>query len=242
MIIGKYIFINSKDLQTSMRIKDMPDFTKPDFKLKQKGVKALDTAELLAVILRRGGFGENAIDLSNRLLKRYNLNNLPKCTLKELTNECKGDEIKALQITSLCELIKRYNKLMADGFRTDDVKSAKDVFNLFKDDFANSTQEEFYVVLLDAKNKVIRNSISKGILTSSIVHPREIFREAIRDSANSIILVHNHPSGDPTPSQEDLEVTEKIINAGELLGIKVLDHVIVGDGEFWSWKEHSKVL
>lgn len=216
----------------------MPFFTRPGFKLKEKGVKALDTAELLSIILGAGIPGENAIDLSNRLLKKYNLSNLPKCTLKELTNECKGDEVKALKITSLFELSKRYNKLMTWGFKNY-IKSAKDVFNIFKDDFRNSKQEEFYVVLLDIKNNIIsKRGISLGTLNESIVHPRDVFKEAIKESANSIILVHNHPSGDPTPSLEDKEITEKLVEIGELLGIRVLDHVIIGNGEFWSWKEN----
>ena len=216
----------------------MPYFTRPGFKLKEKGATNLGTDELLAILFgvgirpdrKKGIFGESAIDLSNRLLKKYDLDKLVSCTLKQLTNEFKGDEVKALKILSLFELVKRYNKKMSGGFKYRNITSALDVFNMFKDDFQHEKQEKFMVLLLDTKNNILNidmKEVTKGLLNSSLAHPREIFKKAIKESANSIILVHNHPSGDPTPSSEDIEITEKLTEAGKMLGIKVLDHVII---------------
>lgn len=223
-----------------MKIKDMPFFTRPGFKLREKGVENLDTAELLSIIFGVGSKGENAIEISNRLLKKYNLSRLANCTLNELIKECKGDKVKAFKILCLYELIKRYNKLKEWGFKTS-IKSARDVFNLFKHDFKNEKQEHFIVLLLDTKNKILnydKRAVTKGLLNSSLIHPREVFRSAIKEGANSIILVHNHPSGDCSPSGEDIEVTERLLEAGKSLDIKVLDHIIIGDN-YWSWVEKN---
>ena len=219
-----------------MQIKDMPFFTQPYYRLKNKGVSALSDAELLAVIISSGSKGENAIDTSNRLLKKYNFNKLSSCSLTELKKEL-GNEVKALRILSLFELSRRNSKLNRGGF-SNTIESAQDVFNLFVDDLAEKKKEHFYVICLDTKNRIIEKPVlvSRGTLNASLIHPREVFKEAIRRSANSVILVHNHPSGDVEPSSDDLQVTEKLVSAGSLLGIKVLDHVIVGE-KWWSWKD-----
>jgi len=118
------------------------------------------------------------------------------------------------------------------------ISSAQDVFNYFNEKLSDKKEEYFYVLMLNTQNKIIKEKlISKGILDASIIHPREVFKPAIRNSASRIILVHNHPSGDCTPSDEDLEITERLIKNGEGLGIEVLDSVIVGKGAWWSWKE-----
>ena len=219
----------------------MPFYTQPTFKLKEKGVENLGTDELLAILLWKGHYKESVLELSNRLLKKYNLSKLASCGLNELTKECKGNEVNALKILCLYELIKRYNKLKDWSFKTS-INSAEDVFKLFKHDFKNSKQEEFIVLLLDTKNKIInydKKHVTKGLLNSSLIHPREVFRFAIKEGANSIILVHNHPSGDPSPSREDIEITERVAKIGEEVGINLLDHVIIGKNSFWNWLDES---
>lgn len=222
-----------------MKIKDMPFFTQPYHRLKKNGVSSLSDAELLAIIISSGSRGESAVDTANRILKRYNFNKLSELNLTELKKEL-GNEVKALRVLSLLEINKRNNKLQRGGFGNT-IESAKDIFNLFVEDLKNKKKEHFYALYLDTKNRIIEKPelISTGTLNSSIVHPREIFKEAIKKSANAIILVHNHPSGDCSPSDEDLQITKKLIDAGKLLGIKVLDHVIIGD-EFWSWKDNNQ--
>lgn len=214
----------------------MPFFTRPGFKLKEKGVESLGTDELLAIIFGVGSKGESALELSNKLLKKYNLSKLASCSLNELTKDCK-DEVKAFKILCLYELIKRYNKLKDYSFTTS-INSAEDVFKVFKHEFKNSKQEHFIVLLLDTKNKIInydKKEVTKGLLNSCLIHPREVFRLAIKEGANSIILVHNHPSGDPSPSNEDLEITKRVAEVGKTLGINLLDHVIIGENNFWNW-------
>ena len=227
-----------------MKIKDLPWFNRPGFKLTRNGVKTLDNAELLAIIFGIGANGESALELSNRLLKDYNLNKLDDLSFNELKEEC-NDIVKALQLSSLIELSKRYNKLINGGYdnkiKHKKINSAKDVKNIFIDKFRNYKKEVLSIILLDTKNKIIsfKEGITIGILNSSLIHPREIFKEAIKESANSVILVHNHPSGDPNPSQKDIEITKKIFEAGELLGINVLDHIIIGNEGYWSYKENQ---
>ncbi|AJF62358.1 MAG: DNA replication and repair protein RadC [archaeon GW2011_AR20] len=226
-----------------MKIKEIPWFNRPGFKLTRNGVNSLDDAELLSIIFGVGSKGESALELSNKLLKKYNFNNLENLSIKELAKECKSYN-KALQLISLIELSKRYNKLINGGYdnkiKHKKINSAKDVKNIFIDKFRNYKKEVLSIILLDTKNKIIsfKEGITIGILNSSLIHPREIFKEAIKESANSVILVHNHPSGDPNPSQKDIEITKKIFEAGELLGINVLDHVIIGDESYWSYKEN----
>lgn len=210
-----------------MKIKDLPWFNRPGFKLTRNGVKTLDNAELLAIIFGIGANGESALELSNRLLKDYNLNKLDDLSFNELKEEC-NDIVKALQLSSLIELSKRYNKLVSGGYNYKIITKAEDVYNMFKDELRNYKKEILKAVLLDTKNKVISvKEISVGTLNSSLIHPREVFKEAIRESANSIILVHNHPTDDPTPSDNDIEITKRIAKAADIIGIKVLDHVII---------------
>ena len=229
-----------------MKIKDIPWFNRPGFKLTRNGVNTLDDAELLSIIFGIGSKGESALELSNKLLKKYNFNKLEDLSVKDLARECKGNFNKALQILSLIEICKRYNRLVKKGYngktRRKEIKSSEDVYNMFVDKFRNYKKEALNIILLDSQNKIIKviEEISIGILNSSLIHPREVFAEAIKEKANSIILVHNHPSGDVNPSKSDIETTKRLNEAGELLGIKVLDHVIIGKDKFFSFKD-SKV-
>jgi len=222
-----------------MQIKDMPFFTQPYYRLKKNGVSSLSDAELLAIIISGGSKGENAIDTANRLLKKYNYNKLSSCSLTELKKEL-GNEVKALRVLSLMEINRRNNRLQRGGF-SNTIECAQDVFNLFVDELKDKKQEHFYVLCLDTKNKIIESPIlvSRGTLNASLIHPREIFKEAIRRSANSVILVHNHPSGECNPSSNDERITTKLMDVGRIIDIPVIDHVIIGKNYFFSFKEDS---
>ena len=223
-----------------MKIKDIPNFNRPGSKLIKNGVSSLDTAELLSIVFGVGSKGESAIELSNRLLKDYNLHKFEELGFKELTKECKGDFVKAMKLLSIVELSKRYNKLVKGGYNKKPINSAKDIYNMFVDEMRNYKKEVLKVVLLDTKNVPISiKEVSVGTLNSSLIHPREVFKEAIKESANSIILVHNHPSGNCEPSSEDIEMTKKIIEVGKLVEIPVIDHIIIGDKKFWNWLDQS---
>ncbi|MBU4502279.1 MAG: DNA repair protein RadC [Nanoarchaeota archaeon] len=218
-----------------MRIKDMSEENRPRERFQRLGATALSDAELLALVLQQGTNGENVIDMSNRLLFRYGIDKLSDLSLNEL-QEIKGiGPAKAMQIKALFEFNKRYSLSKKNG---KPIKSAKDVFEYASQKLLGADKEHFMILHLDSKNRVIKDeTVSIGTLNASLIHPREIFKSAIRESANAIILVHNHPSGDPTPSEEDEEITKRLFDAGELLNIKLLDHVIVGDEGCWSWRE-----
>jgi len=218
-----------------MKIKDLPEQNRPRERFIKHGPEILSDAELFAIILRTGTIQENVIDMSNRLIAEYGLDKLFECSLKEL-QKIKGiGPGKAMQILSMAELGKRYNQSKNPLKK---ITCAEDVFNYFHERLKDKKEEHFYVLMLNTQNNIIgRELISKGILDASIIHLREVFKPAIKNSASKIILVHNHPSGDPKPSQEDLEITKKLKKVGEDLGIRVLDSVIIGRGEFWSWKE-----
>ncbi len=216
----------------------MPDSSKPRERFLKLGPEALSDAELFAIILRTGvGItndengnkvpGENVVDMSNRLIAEYGLDKLFECSLKEL-QQIKGiGPSKSMQLLAMAELGKRHAQSKNPITK---ITNAEDVYNYFKDKLRDEMQECFYVLLLNNQNIIVKEElITKGVLDSAIVHPREIFRPAIKNSAKKIILVHNHPSGNPNPSDEDLEITEKIINLGKEIDIKVLDHVIVGE-------------
>jgi len=220
-----------------MKIRDIPWFDRPWTRLKNKGVSNLSNAELLAVVLGRGNFQENAVDLSHRVLSKHHFNKLSNLSLPELDKEFKND-IQAMKIQAMFEIFRRTNRLNKVGHKQK-IKTAKDVFDHYVDNLQDKKKEHFYALLLDTKNRIIDEElISVGTLNASLVHPREVFNPAIKASANAIILVHNHPSGDCEASRDDIEVTKKLIDSGDLLGIKVLDHVIIGKNTYNCHKEN----
>lgn len=221
-----------------MKIKDLPDSSKPRERFLKHGAEALSDAELFAIILRTGSPSENVVEMSNRLIVEYSLEKLFDCSLKEL-QQIKGiGPSKAMQILAMSELGKRYSQSKNPIIK---IKSAEDVFHHFHEKLKDEKQEHFYTLILNNANNIVKEEfISKGVLDAAILHPREVFRPAIKHSASRIILVHNHPSGNAEPSNEDLEVTKKLIEAGKLIDIKVLDHVIIGNGSWWSWREEDK--
>ena len=220
-----------------MKIHDLPEQNRPRERFLKHGPEALSDAELFAILLRTGSPNENVIDMSNRLIKEYGLNNLFDCSLKEL-QEIKGiGPSKAMQILAMDELGKRHSQAKKPIKK---ISCAKDVFDLFHERLKDKKQEYFYILMLNTQNRIVGEQlIGKGILDASIIHPREVFKPAIKNSCSKIVLVHNHPSGDPEPSSEDKEITEKLAKTGDELGIKVLDHVIIGNNKLWSWRENN---
>src|SRR3989344_8807208 len=220
-----------------MKIKDLPEQNRPRERFLKHGPEVLSDSELFAIILRTGSPNENVIDMSNRLIKEYGLNNLFDCSIKEL-QKIKGiGPSKAMQLLAMAELGKRYSQSKNP---INKISRAQDVFDLFHERLKDKKQEEFYVLMLNSKNNIIKEQfIYKGTLNATIIEPREIFKEALKNSAAKIILIHNHPSGDPSPSKEDVDITKKIKEAGQIVDIKVLDHIIIGNGSWWSWIEKS---
>jgi DNA repair protein RadC len=237
--VGKALFKKNRDESKSnnTRIKDISQYERPREKLERHGPDSLSNDELLALILRTGHQSENAIEMSHRLINEYGLDKLSDLALNEL-QEIKGIGFaKACQIIALFEFNKRHAISKREG---KPIKCAKDVYEYAQPLLAGKDKEHFMILHLDSKSRVIKDEIiSIGILNASLVHPREVFKSAIKESANAIVLVHNHPSGDYTPSQEDKEITERLFEAGEVLNIKVLDHVIIGKEGYWSWNEEE---
>ena len=200
--------------------------------MKKLGLSSLSDAEVLALILQKGTRSDNVIDMSNKLIAKYGLEKLSSLSLTELSAINGIGEAKATQVLAAFEISRRIPL-----FNGTKITCAKDVFEKYKY-LSDLKQEKFMVLILDTKNKIIREEVvSVGTLDSALIHPREIFKSAIKESANAIIVVHNHPSGDCSPSEEDIKITSKISAAGETLGIKMLDHVIVGFENYWSWQE-----
>ena len=228
------------ELNKSYTIKDLPLSERPREKLHKYGVNSLSNAELIAIIIRTGCGKDTAIDLANRLLSMDSsgISYLACATVEELTTIKGIGHCKAAQIIAAIELGKRISRSIID----DKVKvnSPLVIVNLLMEEMRYLKKEHFRIIILDTKNQIISiESISVGNLNASIVHPREVFNIAIKRSANSIILVHNHPSGDPTPSTEDINITHRLIDAGNIIGIKVLDHIIIGDNKYISLKQRN---
>jgi DNA repair protein RadC len=214
-----------------MRIKDLPEDSKPREKFKKIPSEFLDLKDLIAIILGRGTKNYGVLKISENISNKYDIDKLREISLVELQKIKGVGEINALKIKAALELGSRRKIISLKVIR-----NAKDVFDLCKD-MMHLKKEQFVILLLDTKNQLIKKEIvSIGTLNLSIVHPREVFKEAIKESANSVIMVHNHPSGDPTPSDADIKITKQLIKAGELLDIKVLDHVIIGK-EMFSFHE-----
>jgi DNA repair protein RadC len=218
-------------------IKDLPQAERPRERLVAAGEESLTDAELLGIIIRDGTPEASAVDLAQKILAQYGtFRNLATRTTGELTRIKGIGPAKAAQVKAAMAIARRYAATpLATGER---VGSSKDVFNHFHERLRDRRQETFLIVLLDSKNKIIRDlQISMGSLSSSVVHPREVFAPAIKESAASVIFVHNHPSGDPTPSPEDLDITRRLQEVSEVVGIKVLDHLIIGSGGYVSLKD-----
>lgn len=210
---------------------------RPRERLDALGSEALSDAELLSLLLRTGSRGADVLSLAARLLSMHGgLPGLARTSPRDLARSAGVGPAKSASLCAAVELGRRLAaRRLAPGAA---VGSPADVFQHFHPRLRHASQERFFVVLLDGRHRVIRHElVSQGTLTASLVHPREVFRPALRDAAAAVVLVHNHPSGDPTPSQEDREVTERLARAGEILGVPVLDHVVVAERGYSSLRE-----
>jgi DNA repair protein RadC len=218
-------------------IKEWPESDRPREKLLEKGPEALSDAELLAIILRVGDASshKSALDYGRELLSLFeSFRKLEEASIQEICT-IKGIGLaKAAQIKAALEIGKRFAQ--EEMRRGEQFHSSAEVFNHYREHLGGLKKEEFHVLLLDAKNRKIKDvRVSEGSLTSSLVHPREVFNPVIRESAAAVILIHNHPSGDPSPSQEDLHITRRLREIGEVMGVRVLDHIIIGKGKYISF-------
>lgn len=220
-----------------LKIKEMDNEEKPIEKMIMKGVKSLSNAELMAVLIRTGNRYDNAIMLSSKILKKSinGIRGLRDLSIEELC-EIEGiGKTKAAVIKAALELGDRVASFLPDKYK---IENPWDVYSFYMEEMRYLKKEVFKVILLNTKNEIICDiNVSIGSLNTSIVHPREVFSEPVKKSANSVILMHNHPSGNPNPSMEDIRVTQRLSKSGEILGIEVLDHIIIGDGVYYSLKE-----
>lgn len=219
-----------------LMMKELPETERPREKMLAKGAKALSNAELLAILLRTGTKNMPVNRLAEQLLVKYELSGLGSISPQELSKTAGIGLVKAVTVVAAIELGCRLSRKEPEERPV--IRNPRDAADLMMPELRYQTKEHFVALLLSTKNHVIaRAIISVGSLNASIVHPRELFREAISYSAASVVLVHNHPSGDPTPSREDIALTKQLVEAGTVLNISVLDHVIIGDGKYVSFKE-----
>jgi len=229
-------------LQTElMMIKDFPEEDRPRERFEKNGPESLSNHELIALLLRTGTKDESVLQLANRLLAHFEgLRLLKDATLDEITAIKGIGKAKAIQVLAAVEIGRRVANLAYNDRYV--IRSPEDGANYVMHDMRFLSQEHFVCIYLNTKNQVLhKKTVFIGSLNASIVHPREVFKEALRRSAASIICAHNHPSGDPTPSREDIEVTKRLLECGKLLGIDLLDHIIIGENKFVSMKEKGYV-
>ncbi|PKR79123.1 hypothetical protein CEY16_05060 [Halalkalibacillus sediminis] len=218
-------------------IKDVPKDDRPRERLIHVGPAALSNQELMAILIGSGTKGTSALSLANRVLAHFEgLSLFKDASITELTDIKGIGEAKAVSLLAALELSKRIH-----AFKVSDryvIRSPEDGANFLMEEMRNLKQEHFVCLYLDTKNQVLhRQTIFIGSLNSSIVHPREVFKEAVKRSAASVVCAHNHPSGDPAPSNEDIQVTRRLFESGKVLGIELLDHIVIGDHKFISLKE-----
>ncbi|MDA8421827.1 MAG: DNA repair protein RadC [Nitrospiraceae bacterium] len=221
-------------------VKEWPEDERPRERLIAHGPAALSEAQLLAILIRNGKSGRTALDLGRELLERFE--SLAGIEQASITEICVVEGIgpaKAAEIKAAIELGRRYQKPSLAGAS---FCSSEDVVSYYRPRLKDAKKEIFRCALLDTKNKIIREEIvSMGSLTASIVHPRDTFKAAIRESAAAVIFIHNHPSGDSKPSQEDILLTRRLVQAGEVIGIQVLDHIIIGDNSHFSFRDNGLI-
>ena len=219
-------------------IKEWPAEDRPREKLLDRGAEALTDAELLAILLRTGNAGVSALDHARLLLSQFGgIKGIDSAPAKELGSIKGIGPAKSAQLKAGLEIGRRLGREKWEAGRA--LRSSEDVFRHFAE-LEKEKREIFYVVLLNNKNRKIREvKISEGSLTASLVHPREVYYPVIRESAAAVIFVHNHPSGDPAPSPEDIEITRRLKQVGEVMGVRVLDHVVIGRDRYYSFSDRG---
>lgn len=222
-------------------VHDLPKTERPRERLLKLGPEALSGQELLAVIIGRGVAGKSVMTLSQELLSNFgSIGAINQATIEQLC-EIKGiGPAKAAQLLACFELAER-GKLDTEPKKYD-IKSPETLVKILRSTLKDKAKEHFKLVILDSRNRIITiTNVSTGTLNANLAHPREIFKDAISHNAASVILCHNHPSGDPEPSEDDLKITKQLTEAGKILGIEVLDHIIIGQEKYFSFKDKSLI-
>ncbi|WP_294403682.1 DNA repair protein RadC [uncultured Clostridium sp.] len=229
-------------MNNRLNIRNIPEHEKPKEKLLTYGAETLSNSELLSIIIGTGRKGENAVELSSRILRKFNdLDGILNAEYNDIVSIDGIKSAKASQIMALSELFKRFRTLKA-GRKDIKITSPKDLADLLMGEMSYLNQEVLKVITLSTKNTIIEAmDVFKGSLNNSIVHPREIFKRAISKHSASVIICHNHPSGDPTPSREDINITLRIKECGKIIGIPLIDHIIIGNNKFVSLKEKGLI-
>ena len=219
-----------------MKIKSLPLGDRPREKLIKNGPESLSDSELLAIILRTGNKKESVINVTSKLLGKYNIKSLSRQGIGTLKKELGIGDAKACQIVACFELGRRLAKFKED--KHSPVKNAKDIAKIFIPEMGSLKREHLKGIYLDSRKRIIKEeTIFIGSLNESVIHPREIFQMALNENAAALILIHNHPSGNPEPSSQDIEITKELVEAGDILGIPVLDHIIIGSNKYVSLRE-----
>lgn len=222
-------------------IRELPETEKPREKMITYGASQLSNQELLAILIRTGRENHSALDIAKDVLyyDKRGLAALSNITIEELITIKGIGPSKACQLMAGIELGKR---VMASDHFKEKITCPKDVFEHLEVAVTHLKREKFFTLLLDTKNQIIAvEEISTGSLNASIVHPREVFHYAIKKNAKSMILAHNHPSGHVTPSKEDKQITERLVEVGKIIGIEVIDHIVLGKNSYYSFKEHFEM-
>lgn len=226
-------------MEYHIRISELPTSERPRERLKQSGVTSLSNSELLAIILRTGTHAENVLGLANRLLVKFGgLPGLSRASFNELCNEHGVGQAKAAQLKAAMELGRRSASTQTEEKTT--IRSPQDAASLVMSDMGALQQEHLRVMLLNSKNHLISiHEVYKGNVNASTIRTSELFRSAVRENCPAVIVVHNHPSGEPEPSNDDIIATEHMIKGGKALDIEVLDHIIIGNHKYVSLKERG---
>ncbi|OGY52359.1 MAG: hypothetical protein A3J59_03570 [Candidatus Buchananbacteria bacterium RIFCSPHIGHO2_02_FULL_56_16] len=220
-----------------MKIKDLPKSDRPREKLIAKGAENLKDSELLAILLRTGKAGKNVIEIASQILSKYSKKRLLQMTYDDLSKISGIDSAKATTLLAAFELSKR--ALEVNDTNLPVINTARDAAAQLSD-MRDLKKEHFVALYLNAKNQLVhKETISMGTLNANLVHPREVFEPALKHSAAQIIAAHNHPSGDPKPSEDDIELTKRLTDAGKMMGIEIMDHVIVSKNSHFSFKEEK---
>lgn len=230
-------------LKKTFTVSDMPSADRPRERLKRYGAETLSSQDLLAVILGRGSAGKPVLDLATELICKFGgLRGISEASIEQLCQVSGIGLAKASQLKAAFDLIRRMQQVEAEERPERPVHKAQDIFQLMLPECKGKKAEYFFVLTLNSRGQVTGHElVSKGSLTSTVVHPREVFKAAINRCAASVILVHNHPSGDPEPSDDDIALTRRLVEAGKLLGISVQDHVIISEKGFASLKARNVV-
>ncbi len=226
---------------SSFTIHDLPRQERPRERLQKFGAEALSAQELLALVIGRGIPKKSVMNIAQELLARFgNVKAIGQATIEELS-QIKGIGLaKAAQIKASFELGRREE--LEPELKNFDIKDPESVVKAIRASIKDKAKEHFKLILLNPRNKIIGiSTISIGTLNASLVHPREVFKDAIMHTAASVVLAHNHPSGDPEPSEDDIKITKKLVDSGKILGIEVLDHIIIGKNNFCSFKERGLI-